>query len=61
VIGDWDWGKKNGVTGTVVHAPRNIRSLFEIPAAWDTGACHLIFLGSSEEFVGRFRLGQLAK
>src|SRR5260221_12042134 len=32
----------NGVTGTAVHAPWRLCGRFDISAAWDSGACHLI-------------------
>jgi hypothetical protein len=35
--------RRNGVTGTVVHAPPTYEDGFESPAAWDTGACHPTF------------------
>src|SRR5260370_20809528 len=34
--------ENNGVTGTAVHAPWRLCGRFDISAAWDSGACHLI-------------------
>ena len=45
IIFVWVLAAEKMMTGTVVHAPYDFCSLFEIPAAWDTGACHHFFYG----------------